>query len=1528
MIARVYSFFRVLIYPLLFLIVLTISYTQRSQSLYWEEPVIILESGARFPNAVSGGELTAVVWQEYIPSGREKGDVYLSIQTSMNVKDAKAWQVNRRFAGPYPAQQREAPIFSLAMNKQGRIFLAIAQAENSTQVLSSSDNGQSFQSLNILKAVYSGESLTTLAPNILLTDSGNLLLFLTQQSGNFLAIHYAVSRDGVNWSNFKPLVKDEDLLINFLPHHTSLYGREYVVFQGLPSGPRQNYQLYMKISSDGGNTWGQAISISFNELIDGKLQELSQFINQRPFIAALNGKIGLTWERQFGGRPPRIYYGELDTSGKLIGVPEPITEGSSAHFPQIIRIKNQTYLFWFDNRRGDDHIFVAEKTELGWYNIKDLSNLEGISRFARPVRLDDNLYLFWENQVAGTSKLIFLQPDQTVIMPSLQAVGFDPKRESKQDSVLIRWTVPYDPSGIDVLSYVWSQNPQASPEMGITVLPDRTSVKLQADKDGTWYFRLAALDYALNWSEPATISFTRDTTPPGSVEIIWPDTDPDGFLISNTFEISWHPPADGEAAGYSYSLKFLGSKKKGPETAEIHPVPRRIMATDPFESFNNQDNGYWALSVAAIDRAGNVGKADIIFLELNKYIPVTYITYVDAKRDPTGSVNLRILGRGFSKGGLVSQVILDRDGMQPFDYSFGLKDGFFRVNSDRVIADLNLVDFEQGLYRVGLNHPLRGLYFTTPLLKLEPQGTIKFGNFSISYKEPWKKVNRASLFFSVNDLVIWLIVFFLFFLVLISIKKMASLVREGQVLRGEILAVIQGKAPVFIKEKRMKELKRQGLGLRLKFTMLTTVLVILIVLIVSIPLSVFMIDTQRNIQAEGLFQRGEVILGSLASGAATNLPRGDAGRIDLGLLPRQISAMEEAEFATIAGLRADDPDNFDYVWATNDPEISNKIGGQNYRQGEVRIEDEISPMAISLEKQINSQAREALATLAPEIDKLSVEARQLARQLAVTPNQDLSQRLIEIQDAIRALNIRISDELQGIGTETGSFPEFDPQELLPFYTFYRPIVYRSPRDDLYFRGIVRMEVSTAKIIGEITSSRWTLIKWTGIIALIATGLGLLGAIIMASITLTPIKKLAAGVAVIRDTEDKEKLKDHTIDVRSKDEIGVLATTVNQMTQGLVEAAKANKDLIMGKEVQKMFIPLEKDSSGKKGSTGGEQNENIEIYGYYEGAKGVSGDYFDYIKLADKYYATIKCDVAGKGVPAALIMVEVSTIFSTFFRNWTLKSPGLKIDGLVYQINDMLEERGFKGRFAALTLCIINSETGKSYFCNAGDTHLHTYKNDQSKMVELKLPEAPAAGVFPSMLVETQEGFKQVGLQLNAGDTLFLFTDGVEEARRTFRNEEFKVISCDEPGLKENEEHGGTHKKGDDYEELGIPRIYEIINAVLNKTEYKLVKYHNPIHEEDLTFDFTRCRGSVQDAVLAMAAVEKVFRICPDPNASEEDQVVMDKSIDRFLSEYFEQYGSYFRHRLEGKEEDSAVTFINIKEDEQYDDLTILAIRKK
>ena len=370
-----------------------------------------------------------------------------------------------------------------------------------------------------------------------------------------------------------------------------------------------------------------------------------------------------------------------------------------------------------------------------------------------------------------------------------------------------------------------------------------------------------------------------------------------------------------------------------------------------------------------------------------------------------------------------------------------------------------------------------------------------------------------------------------------------------------------------------------------------------------------------------------------------------------------------------------------------------------------------------------------------------------------------------------------------------------------------------------------------------------------------------------------------------------------------------------------------KELEVAADVQRVFFPLLRDCYGRSRNSGGQKAESMELFGYYKGAQTLSGDYFDYRKLGDQWYITISCDVAGKGIPAALFTPVVATAFAIFFRNWQPTESPTDIARFVYLINDVFEEKRFAGRFVRLTLALVNTNTGKSYFVNAGDTDLHIYKNAQRRMVKYRLPESPPVGLFPSDMVRCGTGFKIVTHTLDIGDTVFFLTDGIEGSVRMFRDKRFRVKPCEEADLPNATAHGSTHNKGSDGEYFGIPRIYRVLNSVFNRRRYTLTKYHNPLPKEEIFFDFTHCEGTPQEAVLALASVERVFRLMPPRAAKKKDCIDLEPSVDEFLSKHFDQYGIYFSLPVSSGDEDSTVRYAHLREDEQLDDLTILAMQR-
>ncbi|MDR2521683.1 MAG: SpoIIE family protein phosphatase, partial [Spirochaetaceae bacterium] len=395
---------------------------------------------------------------------------------------------------------------------------------------------------------------------------------------------------------------------------------------------------------------------------------------------------------------------------------------------------------------------------------------------------------------------------------------------------------------------------------------------------------------------------------------------------------------------------------------------------------------------------------------------------------------------------------------------------------------------------------------------------------------------------------------------------------------------------------------------------------------------------------------------------------------------------------------------------------------------------------------------------------------------------------------------------------------------------------------------------------------------------------------------------------------------------SRDELAVLANTINDMTRGLVKAAMASQDLTIGKEIQKKFIPLEMDSSGNKKTYGFATTPAAQFFGYYEGAKGVSGDYFDYRNLDGRYFAVIKCDVAGKGVPAALIMAQVATMFINYFNGWSSGEKSFQIETLVYQINEFIEKLGFKGRFAAFTLCLFDSETGLLRFCNAGDNIVHLYDASERSMKRVILPQTPAAGILPNEMVQMGGGYRVDTVYIDRGDILLLYTDGIEEAKRKFRNAEYQEIVCEYNNAPNDTPHE-NHVVGQGDEEMGADRVEAIINAVMNKSMYNLFKYHNPQGDIEYHFDFTGCSETAEDLIMALVSVEKIFRMYYNPQV-QNARVLVDSKIDDFLKKHFLEYNKYCASQEAFPESDNYLYYLGTHEDEQYDDLTILGINRR
>jgi len=1540
--------------------------------LYFEEPRFIQAEGASYPEAHSVGERMVVLYQEVERTERRRGQIVLSAAVS---EDGRSFEVTQDIAGPVSFSGTVPHVFS-STTRGDELWLVVGIDERTHVIYRSEDGGESFDEVTELSTV-----ATAVAPTLSVSADGSLLLFINQDLEARQEIYVARSEDGAEWTDFERIVGEGDVTLSFAPAHAAEEDRDYLLFQGMDRGIGQGYQLYASVSLDGGNAWSEGRRIT--DFSDPRQpRDPASYDNQRPFVGVFDDETYVAWERRPLDGPMHVYLsklslqldvlqdGEIDSDSDIRTAPrlneiEQITSGRQPRIrPELIEHEEQLYLLWYEDPHDSPQIAIADARQ-GEQGARILSDMPGSSFNASFVSHRGRMHGFWQNRRDDQDGVAYLEPDQSVEPPRLIGDNFVPGERSRVLEPIVSVSPPDDPSGIQGYSYLWSQDPEDEPPAELRVDGESPRLSFEADEDGPWYLHVRARDRAGNWSDPERIEFVRDRTPPDPVEFVDPGMDDDGFLPSNTFTVEWEEPDDDYLAGYAYTLSRLGSIEQtvAKDDPRIPDPPGRVITSEPRISRQNIDNGIWVLRVSPVDDLGNVGEPQTLVFGLDQYVPVTYVTFVNTHRDRLNRITLDITGRGFVEEGEIERVFLDRDGQEPYDYVFEAADDAFGVIDDRRLQGPTLEAIRSGEYRVGLEHPERGLYFTDTRLSIEPMGRVTFGDFTADRGTTAKMMDSALFAWSAPTITMWAGVALLGLLAIGSITRLGVTVTEGKALKAQAHALVTGER-MTPKERarRMKHMRRTTLGLRLKFTAFFVILVVAVVSMVSLPLGNFILNTQQRTLTEALRERSEVLLESIVSGAAQFMPTAEENLFELNALTLQTDAMQEALHATITGFDPGREEPEEVVWASNDPVIRRAAqfpadervtDTDTLVRGQTRIQDHISAVVPQMVERINRQARNALGDIPERIDALNRERIEIAME---TPD-DAEERLVELDDQIAALETEQQEILGEIRAEVYSEPEFSLEHVVEGdvrrFNFYKPIVYRPMDEDEYVHGVVRLGMSTDRILAELSAARTNLLMTVGAITVVAVVIGIAGALILASIIVIPINRLVRGVEVIKETEDKAQLEGHVIDVRSRDELSTLADTINDMTLGLVQAAIANKDLIVGKEVQKMFIPLITDQRGNKLTTARDTFNGFDFFGYYEGAKGVSGDYFNYKQLDERHVAVIKCDVAGKGVPAALIMVEVATIYLSFFRHW---KPGLQkeLPALMTDVNDLLEERGFQGRFAAFTVGILDTHTGAFEVANAGDNQLHMYNAQDGKTVCRNLAGTPAAGVFSSDFIPT--GFPRETVQLHAGDMLLLFTDGLEEAKRKLRVEGHRPFQPEPASGHHGAESGGPRgssappaesgeasptpdrdsgaraaeteaaESGELDEELGLERIYRIVDAVLEGQSYQLVRRSDP-DGVDLVFDFSDLPPSPESVVSALMAVEKVFRLYVPEDAGPDDRVHVDRTVDHFLQRHFLAYGTYFGNPV-GEASDGAYrTFAFVREDEQYDDLTILAIQR-
>jgi sigma-B regulation protein RsbU (phosphoserine phosphatase) len=190
-----------------------------------------------------------------------------------------------------------------------------------------------------------------------------------------------------------------------------------------------------------------------------------------------------------------------------------------------------------------------------------------------------------------------------------------------------------------------------------------------------------------------------------------------------------------------------------------------------------------------------------------------------------------------------------------------------------------------------------------------------------------------------------------------------------------------------------------------------------------------------------------------------------------------------------------------------------------------------------------------------------------------------------------------------------------------------------------------------------------------------------------------------------------------------------------------------QDVELAAQVQRMFLPIHRRSIA-----------GLEIAGMMQPARGVGGDYYDYIPIDEHTIEIVIADVAGKGVPAALLMSATAAAVQLEANE---KRDMLDV---VDRLNSGIHSVSDGDRYVTLLLADIDARSQSLRYVNRGHNPALLFQAKTHDVVPMN-SSCPPVGMFASEACEINRA------DLAAGDVLVLYTDGITDAENP-QGEEF------------------------------------------------------------------------------------------------------------------------------------------------------------
>jgi predicted ester cyclase len=194
----------------------------------------------------------------------------------------------------------------------------------------------------------------------------------------------------------------------------------------------------------------------------------------------------------------------------------------------------------------------------------------------------------------------------------------------------------------------------------------------------------------------------------------------------------------------------------------------------------------------------------------------------------------------------------------------------------------------------------------------------------------------------------------------------------------------------------------------------------------------------------------------------------------------------------------------------------------------------------------------------------------------------------------------------------------------------------------------------------------------------------------------------------------------------------------RLEQEIRERERIGQELRLARSIQQASLPKEVPTI-----------EGWQISPYYQPAREVGGDFYDFHLLSEGHVGLVVGDATGKGVPAALVMSSTRSMLRALARG--SNSPGEVLE----QVNDLLVTDIPSNMFVTCFYAILDPNSASLRYANAGHDlpYLHRGRGEAEELRARGMP----LGLMPGM------GYEEKEIELDVGEGVFFYSDGLVEA---------------------------------------------------------------------------------------------------------------------------------------------------------------------